>query len=99
LYAYKNELPIILHDPVRPNDVEIVSDDHSFDFLLFDKVPTYAEVWDRLVFVLGMGGLMVVPDMIQNLRHDSDKKSVTIVTKQSSRFIVEYQELMKLDLK
>jgi hypothetical protein len=45
-----------------------------------------------------MGGLMVVPDMIQNLRHDSDKRSVTIVTKQSSRFIVEYQELMKLDL-
>ena len=98
LYAYKNELPIILHEPVRPNDVEIISDDHNFGFLLFDKVPTYAEVWDRLVFILGMGGLMVVPDMIQNLRHDSDKKVVTIVTKQSSRFIVEYQDLMKLDL-
>ena len=83
---------------MRPNDVEIISDDHNFDFLLFDKVPTYAEVWDRLIFVLGMSGLMVVPDMIQNLRHDSETKIVTIVTKQSSRFIVRYQEVMKLDL-
>ena len=83
---------------MRPNDVEIVSDDHNFDFLLFDKVPTYSEVWDRLIFVLGMSGLMVVPDMIQNLRHDSETKVVTIVTKQSSRFIVRYQEVMKLDL-
>ena len=41
---------------------------------------------------------MVVPDMIQNLRHDSETKIVTIVTKQSSRFIVRYQEVMKLDL-
>ena len=41
---------------------------------------------------------MVVPDMIENLRHDTEKKTVTIVTKQRTRFLVRYQEVMKLDL-
>ncbi len=41
---------------------------------------------------------MVVPDMIQNLRHDTETKIVTIVTKQRTRFIVRYQEVTKLDL-
>tara|TARA_R110000787_G_scaffold270747_1_gene377763 strand:- start:182 stop:871 length:690 start_codon:yes stop_codon:yes gene_type:complete len=75
-----------------------VEDKHEFDFLCFDKRPTYGEVWDRLVFVLGMAGLMVIPDMIHNLRHDIEKKTVTIVTKQRTRFLVRYQEVMKLDL-
>ena len=45
-----------------------------------------------------MAGLMVIPDMIQNLRHNAETKVVTIVTKQTSRFIIKYQEVMKLDL-
>ena len=60
LYAYKNELPIILHKPSKPSDVEFVSNVHDFDFLHFEFKPTYGQVWDRLTFALGMGGYMIV---------------------------------------
>lgn len=82
---------------MRPSGVEYMSESYNFDYLLFDKNPTAGEVWDRLVFVLGMAGLMVVPDIIETLRHDEQNKTVTIVTSQRLRFFVKYQGLTVLD--
>ena len=98
LYAYKNELPVIIHEPSKPSDVEFISSTHDFDFLHFEYKPTYGQVWDRLAFALGMGGYMIAPDLISNFRHDTETKTITIVSKQSSRFIVKYQEVIELDL-
>ena len=41
LYAYKNELPVIIHEPSKPSDVEFISQTHDFDFLHFEYKPTY----------------------------------------------------------
>jgi hypothetical protein len=98
IYAYKNEIPIVLHKPIKPSDVEFVDRKYNFDFLHFNRIPTYGEIWDRLTFALGMGGYMLAPDLILNFRHDTETKTVTIVSKQSSRFIVKYQEVIELDL-
>ena len=98
IYAYKNELPVIIHRPSKPSDVEFVSNVHDFDFLHFEFKPTYGQVWDRLAFALGMGGYMIAPDLISNFRHDTETKTITIVSKQSSRFIVKYQEVIEPDV-
>jgi len=78
--------------------VEFIGKDHNFDFLCFERKPTYGEVWDRLTFALGMGGYMIAPDLITNFRHDTETKTITIVSKQSSRFIVKYQEVIEPDV-
>ena len=98
LYAYKNELPVIIHKPIKPSDVEFISDIHDFDFLHFEYKPTYGQVWDRLSFALGMGGYMIAPDLISSFRHDTETKVITIVSKQSSRFTVKYQEVIQPDV-
>jgi len=98
LYAYKNGLPVIIHEPSKPSDVEFISSTHDFDFLHFEYKPTYGQVWDRLAFALGMGGYMIAPDLISNFRHDTETKTITIVSKQSSRFIVKYQEVTEPDV-
>ena len=71
---------------------------HDFDFLHFEFKPTYGQVWDRLVFCLGMGGYMIAPDLITSFRNDTETKTITIVSKQSSRFIVKYQEVIEPDV-
>ena len=99
LYAYKNELPIILNKPVKPSDVEFIDLLYDFSFLHFDKRPTYGDVWDRLVFALGMGGYMIAPDLISNLRHEKSKKKIVFVSSQGLRVKVEYDVLIEPDLK
>ena len=41
---------------------------------------------------------MIAPDLISNFRHDTETKTITIVSKQSSRFIVKYQEVIEPDV-
>ena len=91
-------MPVIIHEPSKPSDVEFISQSHDFDFLHFGHKPTYGQVWDRLAFALGMGGYMIAPDLISNFRHDTETKTITIVSKQSSRFIVKYQEVIEPDV-
>jgi hypothetical protein len=46
-----------------------------------------------------MGGYMIAPNIVNNFRHDTDKKQIILATHDNSRFVVNYQALIKLDLK
>jgi hypothetical protein len=96
-YAYIHELPIVLTQPYVPFELDMVKDNSYFELLGYtaEKPLTKVQVWDRLVFVLSMAGLVMMPNNVRSVRHDRNK--IIFSLNDNSRFIIAYERKVSFD--
>ena len=96
-YAYIHELPIVLTQPYVPFELEMVEDNSLFQLLGYTaELPlTKVQVWDRLVFVLSMAGLVMMPNNVRNVREEGNK--IIFSLNDNSRFIIAYERRISFD--
>ena len=97
LYSFVSETPIIIKEPLIPFELEKVSDLEDFKFLGYEGARSVykSELWDRLTFLLSMGGLILVPNIVKNIR--SERKAFSITTIDNSRIKIRYNERIDFD--
>ena len=81
LYAYTNSLPIVFATAHHPFEFDVIDTEKDLKFLGIDStIPTtYLQIWNRLVFLLGMAGLMPLSDLAENMRIKERQLSITFV--------------------
>ena len=96
-YAYINETPIVLTQPYVPFELDMVEDSSLFELLGYtSQMPlTKVQVWDRLVFVLSMAGLIMMPNNVRNVREEGNK--IIFSLKDNTRTIVAYERRISFD--
>ncbi len=97
LYAYKNNLPIIVDIPHAPFQFDYCPEEWDLRFIGFSKMIKHrkSQVWDRLLFIMAMTGLVIFPNNIQNFRLENDK--IIVITLDNKRIEVEYNEIIEFD--
>ena len=99
LYSYVTETPLIIDKPRRP--VEVVEEHHGLDlaFLGFRKQETIPSLrlWERLSFLMSMGGLLLFPNSVETIREQSNK--LVVATHNMRRVEVAFNKLKRLDTK
>ena len=97
LYAYKNNLPIIIDIPHMPFQLEECPHHWDLSFIGFSNKLKHkkSQVWDRLLFVMAMAGLVIFPNNIRSFRNEQNK--ITIVTLSNAKIEVEYQEIVEFE--
>ena len=97
LYSFVSETPIIIKEPIVPFELEKITNLVDFKFLGYEGARAIykSELWDRLTFLLSMGGLVLVPNIVKNIR--SERKAFTIVTIDNSRIKIRYNERIDFD--
>mgnify|MGYP001488741760 CR=1 FL=1 len=70
LYSFISETPIIIKDPLVPFELEKVDNLQDFKFLGYEGARQIykSELWDRLTFLLSMNGMILMPNIIKNIR-------------------------------
>ena len=96
-YAYIHETPIVLTQPYVPFELDIVEDNSFFELLGYTaEMPlTKVQVWDRLVFILSMAGLVMMPNNVRNVREEGNK--IIFSLNDNSRFIIAYERKVSFD--
>ena len=96
-YAYIHETPIVLTQPYVPFELDTIEDNSMFELLGYTtETPlTKVQVWDRLVFVLSMAGLVMMPNNVRNVREDANK--IIFSLNDNSRFIIAYERRISFD--
>ena len=96
-YAYIHETPIVLTQPYVPFELDTVEDNSFFELLGYTaEMPlTKVQVWDRLVFVLSMAGLVMMPNNVKNVRQEGNK--IIFSLNDNSRFIIAYERKVSFD--
>ena len=96
-YAYIHELPIVLTQPYVPFELDMVEDNSFFELLGYTaEMPlTKVQVWDRLVFVLSMAGLVMMPNNVRNVREEGNK--IIFSLNDNSRFVIAYERKISFD--
>lgn len=96
-YAYIHETPIVLTQPYVPFELDMVEDSSFFELLGYTaEMPlTKVQVWDRLVFVLSMAGLVMMPNNVRNVRQERNK--IIFSLNDNSRFIIAYERKISFD--
>ena len=96
-YAYIHETPIVLTQPYVPFELDVVEDSSLFELLGYTaEIPlTKVQVWDRLVFVLSMAGLVMMPNNVRSVRQERNK--IIFSLNDNSRFIVAYERKISFD--
>ena len=79
LYAFKNNLPVIFVNPGPPFRYDKIEKDYDLSFLGLDPFETYyqKQVWERLLFLLGLAGNMPLSNNAAGLRAVDDLLTVT----------------------
>ena len=97
LYAFVNEIPIVISNPIIPFELEVMEYDGDFKFLGYENIRDIykSEMWDRLSFILSMAGLVIMPNTIKNVRKEN--KRLIFATEGNSRIIVNYNSLISFD--
>jgi len=97
LYAYKHNLPIIIDIPHMPFQLEECPEHWDLSFIGFSNKLKHkkSQVWDRLLFVMAMAGLVIFPNNIRSFRNEENK--ITIITLSNTKIEVEYQEIVEFD--
>jgi len=97
LYSFVNEVPIIIKDPLVPFELEKVENIEDFKFLGYEgfRQVYKSELWDRLTFLLSMNGMVLMPNIIKNIRNENN--CFTISTIDNSRIKVKYKEKIEFD--
>ena len=96
-YAYIHETPIVLTQPYVPFELDMIEDNSFFELLGYTaEMPlTKVQVWDRLVFVLSMAGLVMMPNNVRSVRHERNK--IIFSLNDNSRFIIAYERKISFD--
>jgi len=97
IYAYTNSLPIIFVDSKPPFEFDRFGEKEDLSFLAMEtsEAVTHLRVWDRLVFLLGLSGLMPLSDMAENIRIKEEQ--LFVVTKQSRLIKINFNKLVIFD--
>tara|TARA_R110000824_G_scaffold75212_1_gene190929 strand:- start:1384 stop:2262 length:879 start_codon:yes stop_codon:yes gene_type:complete len=97
IYAYTNSLPIIFVDGRPPFEFDRFGKEEDLSFLGIEAGTTIVQlqVWDRLIFLLGMSGLMPLSDMAENIRIKENLLSV--VTRHSRLVRIKFNKLIIFD--
>jgi len=97
MYSFINETPIILKDPLVPFNLERFDQSYDLRVLGFEDTRSIfkSEVWDRLSFLLSMNGIVLYPNVINNIREEN--KSIFITTKDRNRIKVTYSKKVEFD--
>ena len=97
LFSFVNEIPIIIKEPLVPFELEKFTGDHDFRFLGYEGIRQVykSELWDRLTFLLSMNGMVLMPNIVRNIRNES--KCFTITTVDNSRIKIRYKEKVNFD--
>lgn len=96
-YAYIHETPIVLTQPYVPFELDMIEDNSFFELLGYTaEMPlTKVQIWDRLVFVLSMAGLVMMPNNVRNVREEGNK--IIFSLNDNSRFIIAYERKISFD--
>lgn len=96
-YAYIHETPIVLTQPYVPFELDMVEDNSFFELLGYTaEMPlTKVQIWDRLVFILSMAGLVMMPNNVRNVREEANK--IIFSLNDNSRFIIAYERKVSFD--
>jgi hypothetical protein len=96
-HAYIHETPIVLTQPYVPFELDMVEDNTFFELLGYTaEMPlTKVQIWDRLVFVLSMAGLVMMPNNVRNVREEGNK--IIFSLNDNSRFIIAYERKISFD--
>lgn len=96
-YAYATETPIVITQPYVPFELETIEYHNMFQLLGYDTNHSLLKVqlWDRLVFVLSMAGLVMMPNNVRSVRHE--KRKIVFALNDNSRFVIEYDHMIKFD--
>ena len=97
LYAYKHNLPIIIDQAHIPFALDDCPPQWNFSFIGFSSKLTHkkSQVWDRLVFLLSMAGLVIFPNNVQSFRQEDGVLS--IIMSNNKRFKVKFKEVIEFD--
>ena len=97
LYAYKTETPIIIDNPKRPFEFDLLPSEFDLSFLGYDPKndTSCLRLWERLSFLLSLSGLLLFPNSIENMtEHDG---RITVVTHNMRKLEVTFNKLRKFD--
>ena len=99
LHSYLTETPLIIDVPRPPPDFMEVDDSLDFSFLGYgkDEKINSSQLWERLSFLLSMGGFITFPNSIETLRYENN--TIKVVTQNMRRVDVSYNKLSRLDNK
>ena len=97
LYAYKHNLPIIIDRAHVPFQLDDCPNHWDFSFIGFSSKLTHkkSQIWDRLVFLLSMAGMVIFPNNIQSFRQEEGVLS--IIMNNNQRFKVSFNEIIEFD--
>jgi hypothetical protein len=93
LHSYVTETPLLIAEPEMPFVLSDVPSHWDLDFLGFSSQLTLkkTQVWDRVCFLLSMGGYVLFPNNIQNIRQETN--SFVISTIGNKRVEVKYDKI------
>ena len=96
-YAYATETPIVITQPYVPFEMKTVEFHRIFELLGYNSSQPLLKVqlWDRLVFVLSMAGLVMMPNNVRSVRYEH--KRIVFALNDNSRFILEYDTMISFD--
>tara|TARA_Y100001972_G_scaffold127361_1_gene183938 strand:+ start:3003 stop:3818 length:816 start_codon:yes stop_codon:yes gene_type:complete len=97
LYAYKHNLPIIIDQAHMPFQLDDCPKHWNFSFIGFSSKLTHkkSQVWDRLVFLLSMAGMVIFPNNMQSFRQEEGVLS--IIMNNNKRFQISYNDIVEFD--
>ena len=99
LHSYVTETPLIIDVPRPPPDFAEVDESLDFSFLGYkqgERIKS-SQLWERLSFLLSMGGFITFPNSIETLRYEHN--TIKVVTQNMRRIDVTYNKLSRLDNK
>ena len=96
-YAYITETPIVLTQPYVPFELERAEFEELYEIIGYSSITplTKLQIWDRLVFILSMAGLVMMPNNIRNVRHEGNR--IIFSLKDNSRFTLMYERKVSFD--
>ena len=79
LYAYKNDLTVMFANPKPPFRYDKIEKDYDLSFLGLEPFESYyqRQVWERLLFLLGLSGNLPLSDNAAGFRIVDDLLTVT----------------------
>lgn len=97
LYSFVTETPIIIKEPLIPFELEKVTALQDYKFLGYEGARDIykSELWDRITFLLSMSGMILMPNIIKNIRNEN--KSFVITTVDNSRIKISYNKKINFD--
>jgi len=96
-HAYIHEIPIVLTQPYIPFELEKIENHEMFELLGYNTHNSLikVQIWDRLAFVLSMAGLVLMPNNVRNVRHDSNR--IVFALNDNSRLTIAYERKISFD--